>query len=312
MGLLYERPTITGIGERNHDTKRSIRTSDRLRMRTAGAGYRLPALMMAGEKGVTMKHILSFSGGKDSTYLAFYLIEKGYPLDEAVMFDTGWEFPQMYDHIEKMRVYFENHGIKFTTLKPKHSFDFLMLEKEKTKRDTGKVVKGNSWCGGGCRWGTFIKQKTLNRYCEKNIVYIGFAIDEQNRVLNLDYNKRAPLAENGITEAECLRGCYERGFTWDGLYEKLDRVSCKFCALKNLKELRNIYFEMPEVWDELREKQRMTDKPYKGDGKSVFQLETRFEFERERIAAGLSITNREFYRLLALRLEEVTECKNYL
>lgn len=48
-----------------------------------------------------MKHILSFSGGKDSTYLAIYLVENSYPLDEAVMFDTGWEFPQMYKHIEK-------------------------------------------------------------------------------------------------------------------------------------------------------------------------------------------------------------------
>lgn len=113
------------------------------------------------------------------------------------------------------------------------------------------------------------------------------------------------MADNGITEAECLRGCYERGFTWGGLYEKLDRVSCKFCALKNLKELRNIYFDIPEVWAQLREKQRLTDKPYKGDGKSVFQLEARFELERERLASGLSITNREFYEQLAHRLEEL-------
>ena len=252
-----------------------------------------------------MKHILSFSGGKDSTYLAFYLVENSYPLDEAVMFDTGWEFPQMYEHIEKMRVYFEKHGVKLVILKPKYSFDFLMLEKEKVKRDTGAVVKGNSWCGGACRWGTFIKQEILDRYCGGNVVYIGFAADEHNRVLNLDANKIAPLAENGVTEAECLTGCYERGYTYGGLYEKLDRVSCKFCGMKNLKELRNIYFDIPEVWDELREKQRLTDKPYKGDGKSVFQLEARFEFERERLAAGLSITNREFYRLLADRLKEI-------
>lgn len=251
-----------------------------------------------------MKHILSFSGGKDSTYLAFYLIENGYPLDEAVMFDTGWEFPQMYDHIEKMRVYFESHSVPLTILKPRYSFDFLMLEKEKVKRDTGAVVKGNSWCGGGCRWGTFIKQETLNRYCGGNIIYIGFAADEQKRVLNLDSNKRAPLAENGITESVCLAGCYERGYTYGGLYEKLDRVSCKFCTLKNLKELRNIYFDIPEVWDELRKKQRLTDKPYKGDGKSVFQLEARFEFEKERLSAELSITNREFYSLLADRIKE--------
>lgn len=101
-----------------------------------------------------------------------------------------------------------------------------------------------------------------------------------------------------------MTGCYERGFTWEGLYEKLDRVSCKFCALKNLKELRNIYFDMPEVWEELREKQKLTDKPYKGDGKSVFQLETRFKLEKERQDAGLSITNREFYSLLTERLKE--------
>lgn len=253
-----------------------------------------------------MRHILSFSGGADSTYLAFYLIENNYPFDEAVMFDTGWEFPQMYEHIEKMRVYFENHGVKLTVLTPDESFDYLMLEKWKEKKETGELVKGNSWCGGGCRWGTFIKQDKLNRYCGKNTVYIGFAADEPNRVINLDANKKAPLAENGITEAECLAGCYARGYDFGGLYEKLDRVSCKFCRMKNLKELRNIYFDIPEVWNELREKQKATYMPFKGAGKSVFQLESRFEFERERQAAGLSIRNREFYRLLAERLEEVS------
>lgn len=258
-----------------------------------------------------MKHILSFSGGKDSTYLAFYLIENGYPLDEAVMFDTGWEFPQMYDHIEKMRDYFNQNGVTLTILKPKNNFDYLMIDKP-VKEHGGGQHFGYSWCGfKGCRWGTTEKTTVLDNYTQQNagaIVYIGIAADEEERLeKERKPYKRFPLAENGIKEAECLKGCYDRGYDWGGLYEKLDRISCKFCAMKNLKELRNIYFEMPEVWDELREKQRMTDKPYKGDGKSVFQLETRFEFERERIAAGLSITDREFYRLLALRLEEVTE-----
>lgn len=33
-----------------------------------------------------MKHILSFSGGKDSTYLLLELIRRNYPLDEVVFF----------------------------------------------------------------------------------------------------------------------------------------------------------------------------------------------------------------------------------
>ena len=46
-----------------------------------------------------MKYILSFSGGKDSTYLLLELIRRDYPLDEVRFFDTGWEYPAMYDHI---------------------------------------------------------------------------------------------------------------------------------------------------------------------------------------------------------------------
>jgi 3'-phosphoadenosine 5'-phosphosulfate sulfotransferase (PAPS reductase)/FAD synthetase len=46
-----------------------------------------------------MKYDCSFSGGKDSTAMLLMLIEKGCPLDRIIFFDTGWEFPQMYDHI---------------------------------------------------------------------------------------------------------------------------------------------------------------------------------------------------------------------
>lgn len=111
-----------------------------------------------------MKHILSFSGGKDSTYLAIYLVENSYPLDEAVMFDTGWEFPQMYKHIEKMRAYLENHNVELTVLKPKRSFDYLMTEKLVKERNGGGCHYGYSWCGlKGCRWGTTEKNRSSRR-----------------------------------------------------------------------------------------------------------------------------------------------------
>lgn len=76
-----------------------------------------------------MKHILSFSGGKDSTYLLLELIRRKYPLDEVVYFDTGWEFPAMYEHIKKCKKKCENYNVSFVTLQPEHSFDYLMFEK---------------------------------------------------------------------------------------------------------------------------------------------------------------------------------------
>jgi hypothetical protein len=156
-----------------------------------------------------------------------------------------------------------------------------------------------SWCGGNYRWGTTYKIQTLVKYSQQNkgsIVYIGIAADETARLEKerADFN-RFPLVEWGITEAECLQGCYEAGFDWGGMYEHLDRLSCKFCKNKNLKELRNIRKHYPDVWEELKDCQRRTNRPYKGEGKSVFDLEKRFEFEEERLSQGLSITNKEFH-----------------
>lgn len=198
----------------------------------------------------------------------------------------------MYEHIEKCKKICEEHGIKFVTLHPLYSFD--------------ELFEKYSWCGGKCRWGTTYKIQTLDKYSQRNkgcIVYIGIAADETERLEKerADFN-RFPLAEWGVTEAECLQGCYEAGFDWGGMYEHLDRLSCKFCKNKNLKELRNIRKYYPCVWEELKDYQRRTDRPYKGYGKSVFDLEKRFELEEERTAAGLSISNREFFTELKKRL----------
>lgn len=119
-----------------------------------------------------------------------------------------------------------------------------------------------------------------------------------------------------MSEADCLVYCYERGHEWrehgaatpDGtirLYDILDRVSCWCCTNKNLDELRNVYHLLPEYWERLKDLQRRTCRPMKGEGKSVFDLETRLKLEDERTAAGLSIRSREFFGELAARLERV-------
>ena len=232
-----------------------------------------------------MKYILSFSGGKDSTFLGLELMRRNYPLDEAVFFDTGWEANEMYAHIDKCRKIFEEHGVKFTALHPPRAFD--------------ELFEKYSWCGGPCRWGTTFKQTVLDRYFSENqgaVYYIGIAADETER-LKKEWSeyKCFPLTDWGITEADCLNGCYALGFDWGGMYEHLDRLSCKFCTNKNLKELRNIRKYYPKWWEELKDHQRRTDRPYKGDGKSVFDLEKRFMLEEAMHKQGYALNNRAFY-----------------
>ena len=251
------------------------------------------------------KVIVSFSGGKDSTWMLLEMLRRGEHIDEVVFFDTGWEFPQMLRHVEKIKSLTEAHGVTFTTLHPPKPFDYYMFDRPVK----GGKHYGYSWCGlNGCRWGTTLKIRTIDQYfkCEPDhIQCVGIAADEVDRLAKeRSGNKRFPLAEWGVTEAECLVGCYSLGYNWDGLYEQLDRVSCKFCAMKNLKELRSIYWHMPDTWEDLRKYQMRTELPYKGDRGSVFDLEVRFELEREFASQGKSIRSQEFFKELSRRKEE--------
>lgn len=86
-----------------------------------------------------------------------------------------------------------------------------------------------------------------------------------------------------MTEKDCLKYCYSKGWNWDEngveLYSILDRVSCWCCRNKNIKELKNIYMYLPEYWQKLRGLQSRIDEPFKGEGKSIFDLEERFKKE---------------------------------
>lgn len=49
-----------------------------------------------------MKYIASCSFGKDSLAMVLLLIEKGYPLDEVIFYDTEMEFQAIYYNRDKL------------------------------------------------------------------------------------------------------------------------------------------------------------------------------------------------------------------
>lgn len=81
-----------------------------------------------------MKHIVSFSGGKDSTAMLLRMLEEGMQVDDIIYCDIGKEFPQMYKHIDKVEAYIkEKYDKTITRLKNPKDFDYYMFEHEKTK-----------------------------------------------------------------------------------------------------------------------------------------------------------------------------------
>ncbi len=230
------------------------------------------------------KNIVSFSGGKDSTAMLLMMIERGVPVDEVRFFDTGWEFPEMHDHILQVEVY---TGIPITTIKPKDSFDFEMLERPVVRSkgiNKGEVHRyGYGWPSFMRRWCTTIKNRYLNVGVKADdAVFIGFALDEIHRAEKLQKKKknaRFPLVEYGVSEIEALKYCTDRGFTWGGLYEHHKRVSCFCCPLQNIKALRALRKHHPHLWKKMLdwELEMGVEKRFKG--KSVLDFDRRFGAE---------------------------------
>lgn len=234
------------------------------------------------------KHIICFSGGKDSTAMLLLMLEKGMQVDEIIFLDTTIEFPQMYNHLKKVEKF---TGRKITILKPKNSYKFMMFDYIK-KKGKSKGQKGYGWSSARLRWCTrYFKQGAINRYLKekygkdvKTIEYVGIAFDEPER---LEKNKNKsnlvyPLAEWKITEKMALDYCYSKGFDWEGLYKKFDRVSCWCCPLQALKELRVLYDDFPQLWKILKEWDKknieLYGRKFRADY-SVEELEKKFKKE---------------------------------
>ena len=234
------------------------------------------------------KYIASVSFGKDSLAMLLLILEKNKPLDEVIFYDTGMEFQAIYNIRDKVVKLLKEKDIKYTELKPKLPFQYVMFEKP-VKHRNGTISKGYSWCGGRCRWGTTEKNTIIKKYLKENYnddykEYVGIAYDEPNRIKD-DNKKIYLLYDLKFTEKDCLRYCYSKGYSWeeDGidLYSILDRVSCWCCANKNLKELRAYYKYLPTYWNKLKELQSKTERPFRNNKESIFDLEERFKKEED-------------------------------
>lgn len=231
-----------------------------------------------------MEYVANLSCGKDSLAMVLRLLEEKKPLTKCVMFDTGMEYKAIYNNLEKIKKVLIDSDVELIVLRPKLDFLTEMLLKQVNGKN-GNVHYGYEWCGGNCRWRTTSKVQTIQKYLNtvgEYVQYIGIAIDEPQRIKK-EKNKIYPLVDWGMTEKDCLNYCYAHGWDWKEngieLYSVLDRVSCWCCGNKNLKELKNMYKYLPFYWTLLKGLQSRIDRPFRSDGKTIFDLEKRFEEE---------------------------------
>ncbi len=210
-----------------------------------------------------MKHIVSFSGGKDSTAMLLMLLEQKEQVDEVLYVDTGWDFPEMQAHIDRLEM---NTGIKFTKLKIKEDTKNYWMFDRILCKGKSKGQKGLGWPSLWCRWCTRLKVKEIQNYTRpyygNMIQYVGYSYDEQRRASKHYAGKsrkeefRYPLIEYKVTGRSALKYCLGKGYDWGGLYRIRKRVNCWCCIFQKRYELKLLYKEHPDLWKTLMEMDR--------------------------------------------------------
>lgn len=212
------------------------------------------------------------------------MLERNEPIHSVVFFDTGWEFPEMHEHIEKLERYTD---LSFVRLKPEKSFDYLLTKQPVIARSgdkKGQILRyGYGWPSMLRRWCTGRKLDIIKKYYNSQSDFqscIGFAADESKRVPIISkkkYQERYPLIEYDVSEQEAIKYCYDHGFDWGGLYDIFGRVSCFCCPLKRIGDYRNLKKHRPELWNSMlkMDAELGCSRGFRGF-KTVHDLERRF------------------------------------
>lgn len=236
---------------------------------------------------------MSLSGGKDSTAMLLRLIDENRIVDDVVFYDTTVEFPEMYEHLDKLDDYLIDKGYpRISRVKSEKNYEYYLLKHIK-RNQQGNTNTGYSFPDSHNRWCTTLKNQTISAYikskysCFEVIEYVGIAFDEPNRIKEKYY----PLVEWEMTESDCLKYCYDKGFNFGGLYDKFDRVSCWCCPLSRLSELKNVKDYYPYLWQKLLEWQENTWRKFRADY-SVKDLDVMFSLMDEYNSKGLNYSTR--------------------
>lgn len=193
---------------------------------------------------MTMRHILSLSGGKDSAALAVYLRDRILEM-EYIFHDTGKELPETYDYIARLESILGRPVVRTT---PDDSFEHWL------------AVYGDMLPSNHRRWCTkMLKLKPFEAYIgdEPVINYVGLRADEKRTgYISTKPNITAvyPFQEDGIVRADVIRILEDSGLGLPPYMEwGRSRSGCYFCFYQQKIEWVRLKRTHPDLYDKAKE-----------------------------------------------------------
>lgn len=187
-----------------------------------------------------VRHILSLSGGKDSTALAIFMKDRIENL-EYIFCDTGEELPETYEYLDRLEAYL---GKAITRLNPERQFQHYL-----------KVYNGvlpdarTRWCTRK------LKIEPFEKFIGDDLCYsyIGIRADEQHRkgYISTKPNITAhyPFIDEGITKEGVFRILEDSGLGLPDYYDWRSRSGCYFCFFQQRVEWVGLLENHPDLYE---------------------------------------------------------------
>ncbi len=223
----------------------------------------------------SIRHIVSLSGGKDSTALAIYMKQNYSQIPvEYVFCDTGCELPETYEYLERLE------ALLGVNVKRLSALDQLGMEQklERTPFDIYlNEVYGGFLPSPRSRWCTrMLKIKPFEAYVGSGhaFSYIGIRADENREGYTAKkppvLSKRPnivpiyPFKDDGLGLADIKQILEESGLGLPDYYTWRSRSGCYFCFYQQLgewqrlKEQHPILFEKAKKYEKIEGDRRFT------------------------------------------------------
>lgn len=221
------------------------------------------ATMTEALADTSARHVVSFSGGKDSTALAIHMLERhpGLPL-EIVFCDTGAELPETYDYIERFEAIFGVTVKRLSALR-------MLGVKERAGRTPFDIVLHERYGGflpsPQARWCTrMLKIRPFEAEIgtDRAYSYIGIRADEdragyrQGKPVKISDKPQIvpvyPFKEAGIGLAEVRAILEDSGLGLPPYYEWRSRSGCYFCFYQQIGEWQGLKERHPGLFEKAK------------------------------------------------------------
>jgi len=228
------------------------------------------------------RHILSLSGGKDSSALAIYMRDRNAwrqrlgkaaptPVEkiemEYVFCDTKEELPETYDYLSLLEAYL---GKPIHRLSDERGFQHWLK------------VYGNYLPSPNMRWCTrMLKLVPFEKYVGDDEVYsyVGIRADENREGYishKINIKPVFPFKEDSVTREDVFRILEESGLNLPKYYEWRTRSGCYFCFFQRKAEWVGLMENHPDLFEKAKAFEKINEETGEkytwSQGESLVQL----------------------------------------